>query len=52
MKLADIITTGWIKVGYNPDQGKNPIHQRGWFVYPDPGENMIPVMLVKLKGPP
>ena len=48
IKPSDIITKGWLKLGYNPDQAKNPIHQRGWFVYPDPGEGMIEVILVKL----
>jgi len=47
IKQKDIITRGWLRPGTNPDQAKNPIEQRGWFIYPDEEEGMIPVMLVK-----
>jgi len=49
IKREDIITTGWFKLGHNPDQAENPIAQRGWFVYPDPGEGMVEVMIVRVK---
>ena len=48
IKQKDVITIGWLKLGYNPNQAENPIHQRGWFVYPDPGEGMEEVVIVKV----
>jgi len=43
----EIITTGYLRLGSNPDQMDNPIKQRGYFIYPDPGEDMIEVMIVR-----
>ncbi len=45
IKQADIILTGYFRLGLNPDQLK--VKDRGWFVYPDPGEDLIPVMIVR-----
>jgi len=49
MKHKDRITTGWFKLGPNLDQMENPIKQRGWFVYPDEGEGMVEVMIVRVE---
>lgn len=46
---TDIITKGWMVKGHNPDQMDNPIKQRGWFVYPEEGEDMIEVMIVRVE---
>lgn len=48
----EIIAQGWFRLGPNPDQMDNPIRQRGWFVYPDPAEGMVPVILVRIKEEP
>lgn len=52
MKISnsDIITKGYFHLGPNPDQPK--MEDRGWFVYPNPGEDRIPVMIVRVKSSP
>jgi len=50
VKPTDIILTGYMRLGPNSDQLK--VSDRGWFVYPDPGEGLVPVMLIKTTPSP
>ena len=47
IKQTDIITEGWFKPGPNQDQSN--VRDRGWFVYPDKGEGMVKVMIVRVE---
>lgn len=48
VKYSDIITTGYMYLG--PHVNKELLKSlRGWAVYPDPGENRIPVMIVRVE---
>jgi len=49
IKQKDIITTGYMVQGPNRhDQPK--VRDRGWMIYPDPGEGRIAVMIVRREG--
>ncbi len=50
IKQKDIITTGYMHQG--PHTNKELIKSfLGWAVYPDPGEGMVKVMIVKVPSP-
>lgn len=48
IKHSDIITRGYIHKSPHTNE-KLVKGLRGWVVYPDPGEDMIPVMIVRIK---
>jgi len=47
IKHSDIITKGYMVVGPHIDKKIVKKDHRGWAVYPDPGEGMIPVIIVR-----
>jgi len=44
INTSSIITTGYMVQGPDPEQQK--VRDRGWMIYPDPGEGRIAVMIV------
>ena len=47
LQIEYIITEGWFKPG--PSQDQPSVRDRGWFVYPDKGEGMVKVMIVRVE---
>ena len=43
---AQLITKGYMKLGMNYEKGPDG-ELRGWWVYPDPREDRMPVRIVK-----